>query len=89
MRAIDDLILIAKGARDAELRHTRSGKAVARIQLATTRFVPEQEDPPFRPVVCWESLTETVVAYVKRGDALDVEGGSSTARFRTRMGGNG
>ncbi len=74
MRSVNKVILIGNATRDAELRHTGSGKAVAGIRLATNRKVGEQEETQFHTVVCWEGLAETVATHVKKGDPLYVEG---------------
>ena len=74
MRGINKVILIGNATRDAELRHTSSGKAVSGIRLATNRVVNGQEETQFHSVVCWEGLAETTATYVKKGDPLYVEG---------------
>src|SRR5829696_7228451 len=74
MRSVNKVILIGNATRDAELRHTASGKAVAAIRLATNRKGGDQEETQFHTVVCWEGLGETVATYVKTGDPLYVEG---------------
>ena len=79
MRGVNKVILIGNATRDAELRHTRSGKSVASIRLATNRMVhtagnERQEESQFHSVVCWDSLAETASRYVKKGDPLYVEG---------------
>lgn len=74
MRGINKVILIGNATRDAELRFTGSGKAVASIRLATNRVARGQEETQFHAVVCWEGLAETVSKFVKTGDPLYVEG---------------
>ncbi len=74
MRGVNKVILIGNATRDAELRHTGSGKAVAGVRLTTNRKVGGQEETQFHTVVCWEGLAETVATYVKKGDPLYVEG---------------
>jgi single-strand DNA-binding protein len=74
MRGINKVILMGNATRDAELRHTRSGKAVSSLRLATNRPVGEGEETQFHTVVCWEGLAETTSRYVKKGDPLYVEG---------------
>lgn len=86
MRGINNVILIGNATRDAELRHTGSGKAVASIRLATNRTVRGQEETQFHTVVCWEGLAETVHAYVKRGDPLYVEGRLQYRSFQDEEG---
>src|SRR5215213_4520345 len=74
MRGVNKVILIGNATRNAELRHTQSGKAVSSIRLATNRKVGEGEETQFHSVVCWEGLAETTSTYVKKGDPLYVEG---------------
>ena len=74
MRGVNKVILVGNATRDAELRHTTSGKAVSGIRLATNRVVNGQEETQFHSVVCWEGLAETTATYVKKGDPLYVEG---------------
>src|SRR5215211_6906886 len=74
MRGVNKVILIGNATRDAELRHTTSGKAVSSIRLATNRKVGDGEETQYHSVVCWEGLAETTSRYVKKGDPLYVEG---------------
>ena len=79
MRGVNKIILVGNATRDAELRHTRSGKPVASLRLATNRMVrtvsgDRQQESQFHSVVCWDSLAETTSRYVKKGDPLYVEG---------------
>ncbi len=74
MRGINKVILVGNATRDAELRYTSGGKAVASIRLATNRQVNGQEETQYHSIVCWEGLAETTSKYVKKGDPLYVEG---------------
>ena len=74
MRGVNKVILIGNATRDAELRHTQSGKAVSSIRLATNRVVNGNEETQFHVIVCWDKLAETTAEYVKKGDPLYVEG---------------
>ncbi len=74
MRGVNKVILVGNATRDAELRHTASGKAVSSIRLATNRVVNGREETQFHAVVCWDTLAETTSKYVKKGDPLYVEG---------------
>ena len=74
MRGVNKVILIGNATRDAELRHTQTGKAVSSIRLATNRQIKGEEETQFHTVVCWARLAETAAAYVKKGDPLSVEG---------------
>jgi single-strand DNA-binding protein len=74
MRNINKVMLIGNATRDAELRHTSTGKPVASIRLATHRGVAERQAAQYHTVVCWDALAETASRYVKKGDPLFVEG---------------
>ena len=86
MRGVNKVILIGNATRDAELRHTSSGKAVSSIRLATNRTVSGQEESQFHSVVCWEGLAETTSKYVKKGDPLYVEGRLQYRSFQDEEG---
>src|SRR5215211_1579651 len=86
MRGVNKVILIGNATRDAELRHTQSGKAVSSIRLATNRRVGDGEETQFHSVVCWEGLAETTSAYVKKGDPLYVEGRLQYRSFQDEEG---
>jgi single-strand DNA-binding protein len=74
MRGVNKVILIGNATRDAELRHTATGKAVSGIRLATNRTVKGEKEAQFHIIVCWDRLAETTAEYVKKGDPLYVEG---------------
>lgn len=86
MRGVNKVILIGNATRDAELRHTSSGKAVANLRLATNRKVNGQEYTQFHTVICWETLAEITSQYVKKGDPLYVEGRLEYRSFQDEEG---
>jgi single-strand DNA-binding protein len=86
MRGVNKVILIGNATRDAELRHTQSGKAVSSIRLATNRTVNGQEETQFHAIVCWEGLADTTATYVKKGDPLYVEGRLQYRSFQDEEG---
>ncbi len=86
MRGVNKVILVGNATRDAELRHTQSGKAVSNIRLATNRVVNGQEETQFHSVVCWDALAETTATYVKKGDPLYVEGRLQYRSFQDEEG---
>ena len=59
MRGVNKVILVGNATRDAELRHTSTGKPVSSIHLATNRVVKGAEETQFQTVVCWDTLAET------------------------------
>src|SRR5687768_1240135 len=86
MRGVNKVILVGNATRDAELRHTQSGKAVSSIRLATNRGVNGTEEPQFHSVVCWDQLAETAATHVKKGDPLYVEGRLQYRSFQDEEG---
>ena len=86
MRGVNKVILVGNATRDAELRHTQSGKSVSSIRLATNRTVNGQEESQFHAVVCWDTLAETTARYVKKGDPLYVEGRLQYRSFQDEEG---
>src|SRR5438067_8744553 len=86
MRGVNRVILVGNATRDAELRHTQSGKAVANLRLATNRMAGGVETTQFHTIVCWEGLAETTSTYVKKGDPLYVEGRLEYRAFQDEEG---
>ena len=86
MRGINKVILVGNVTRDAELRHTQTGKPVSSIRLATNRQVKGEEETQFHSVVCWDRLAETTAEYVKKGDPLYVEGRLQYRSFQDEEG---
>ena len=86
MRGVNNVILIGNATRDAELRHTQTGKPVSSLRLATNRTVKGEEETQFHSVVCWDRLAETTADYVKTGDPLYVEGRLQYRSFQDEEG---
>ena len=86
MRGVNKVILVGNATRDAELRHTQSGKSVSSIRLATNRVVNGNEEPQFHSIVCWDRLAETTAKYVNKGDPLDIKGRLQYRSFQVEEG---
>jgi len=86
MRGVNKIILIGNATRDAELRHTQTGKAVSSLRLATNRSIKGEEETQFHSVVCWDHLAETTAEYIKKGDPLYVEGRLQYRNFQDEEG---
>ena len=65
--------MIGNATRDAELRHTSSGKPISSIRVATNRSIKGEGETQFHSFVCWDRLAETTAEYIKKGDPLYVE----------------
>src|SRR5215212_11902852 len=74
MRGVNKVILIGNATRDAELRHTQTGKPISSIRVATNRSIKGEEETQFHSIVCWDRLAETTAEYIKKGDPFYAEG---------------
>lgn len=85
MAGVNRVILIGHVGRDAELRYTNSGQAVASFSLATTEYFggrdggERQQKTEWHNIVVWARQAEIASQYVKKGRQLFVEG-----RLQTR-----
>lgn len=65
--------LVGRTTKEIELRHTKSGKAVASFNLAVSR--PREKDKAdFIPCVAWGQLAEIIGKYVRKGDRIGLCG---------------
>jgi single-strand DNA-binding protein len=84
MAGVNKVILVGNVGRDAEVRYTQSGTAVAGFSLATSesfndRDGQRQERTEWHNCVVWGRQAEIAGQYVKKGRQLYVEG-----RLQTR-----
>lgn len=99
MASFNKVILCGNLTRDPELRHTPSGKAIAKISLAinhkwTTESGEKKEDVTFVDVDTFGRTAENVGQYMKKGRPILVEGrlkldqwdDKTTGQKRSRLG---
>jgi single-strand DNA-binding protein len=85
MAGINRVMLIGNVGRDAEVRYTQSGQAVASFSLATSEVYSDktsgerQERVEWHNIVAWGRQAEIAGQYVKKGRQVYVEG-----RLQTR-----
>jgi single-strand DNA-binding protein len=77
--------------RDAELRYTPSGAAVATLNLATTEVYKDREgqkkeDTQWHRVVLWGKTAETLQDYLVKGKQIYVEGRLQTRKWKDKDG---
>ena len=85
MGSVNKVILVGNLGRDAELRYTPGGAAVATLNLATTevwndRNNQRQEKTEWHRVVLWGKQAESLQEYLTKGKQIYVEG-----RLQTRQ----
>lgn len=85
MAGVNKVILVGHVGRDAELRYTQGGTAIANFSLATSEGYTDKtsgqrtERTEWHNIVCWNRLAEIAQQYVHKGRQVYVEG-----RLQTR-----
>lgn len=83
--SLNQILLIGNAGRDAELRYTQNGTAVANFSIAVTRRYQSRdelrEDTEWFNVAAWEQRAEFVAERVKRGSRVFVDGRLSTREY--------
>ena len=85
MGSVNKVILVGNLGRDAELRYTPGGAAVATLNMATTEVWNDkggqrQEKTEWHRVVLWGKAAESLAEYLTKGRQIYVEG-----RLQTRQ----
>ncbi len=71
---MNTITLVGNLTSDPEIRYTSSGKAVAKITVASDRSRAKDSKTDFIPVEFWEQLAESVNANFKKGSFVRVTG---------------
>jgi single-strand DNA-binding protein len=79
MPNLNKVLLIGHLGRDAEMKYTTGGAAVATLNLATTekwksRDGEKQEKTEWHRVILWGKQAESLSQYLTKGKAIYVEG---------------
>jgi single-strand DNA-binding protein len=79
MKSVNMVILMGNMTRDAELRYTPNGKAVASFGLAINRTYKDaagekKEEVDFFDIVAWGKLAEIISEYGGKGQGVHVSG---------------
>jgi len=85
------VVLMGNMTRDAELRYTPNGKAVASFGLAVNRTYKDaagekQSSVDFFDVVSWGKLAEIISQYGKKGQGIHVIGRLQTRNWEAQDG---
>ena len=91
MGSVNKVILVGNLGRDAELRYTPGGAAVATLNMATTdvwndKSGQRQEKTEWHRVKVWGKTAETVSEYLVKGRQVYVEGRLQTDQWNDRDG---
>lgn len=99
MKSVNMVIMMGNMTRDAELRYTPNGKAVASFGLAINRTYKDaagekKEEVDFFDVVAWGKLGEIISQYGGKGQGVHVtgrlqnrnwEGTDGTKKYKTEI----
>ena len=89
MGSVNKVILVGNLGRDAELRYTPGGAAVATLNMATTEVWNDkagqrQEKTEWHRVVLWGKSAESLNEYLTKGKQIYVEGRLQTRQWWRR-----
>jgi single-strand DNA-binding protein len=92
MGSVNKVILVGNLGRDAELRYTPGGAAVATLNLATTETWKDKEsgqkkeDTQWHRVILWGKTAEVLQDYLTKGKQIYVEGKLQTRKWKDKDG---
>jgi single-strand DNA-binding protein len=91
MGSVNKVILVGNLGRDAELRYTPGGAAVATLNMATTEIWNDksgqrQEKTEWHRVVLWGKTAESLSEYLTKGKQVYVEGKLQTRQWDDKDG---
>ena len=91
MGSVNKVILVGNLGRDAELRYTPGGAAVATLNLATTEVWNDkggqrQEKTEWHRIVLWGKQAESLQEYLTKGKQIYVEGRLQTRKWQDKDG---
>jgi single-strand DNA-binding protein len=91
MGSVNRVILVGNLGRDAEVRHTAGGQAVATLNLATTENWKDkegqrQEKTEWHRVVVWGKTAEALGQYLTKGKQIAIEGRIETRQWDDKDG---
>jgi single-strand DNA-binding protein len=91
MGSVNKVILVGNLGRDAELRYTPGGAAVATLNLATTEVFKDREgqrkeDTQWHRVILWGKTAESLQDYLTKGKQIYVQGKQQTRKWKDKDG---
>ncbi|HFI0188040.1 TPA: single-stranded DNA-binding protein [Streptococcus suis] len=86
---INNVVLVGRMTRDAELRYTPSNQAVATFTLAVNRNFKNQDgerEADFVNCVIWRQQAENLANWVKKGALIGITGRIQTRNYENQQG---
>ena len=89
-RGVNKVILIGNVGKDPEVKHLENGTTLAKFSLATTEVYKKDNEKrsttEWHNIVAFRNLADIVKNYVKKGDALYIEGKIQTRSWEDNDG---
>ena len=85
---MNNVTLIGRLTADPELRHTQSGTACTRFNIAVDRRVKqgEEKQADFITIVAWQQKAEFICKYFTKGQKIALTGSIKTGSYTDRDG---
>ncbi|MEX2784193.1 single-stranded DNA-binding protein [Streptococcus sp. H49] len=86
---INNVVLVGRMTRDAELRYTPNNQAVATFTLAVNRNFKNQageREADFINIVIWRQAAENLANWAKKGTLLGITGRIQTRNYENQQG---
>ena len=86
---INNVVLVGRMTRDAELRYTPQNQAVATFTLAVNRNFKNQSgerEADFINVVIWRQQAENLASWAKKGALIGITGRIQTRNYENQQG---
>lgn len=83
---MNNVVLTGRLTKDADLRYTSSGKAVATFTLAVDKYSNGEKSADFIGCVVWEKSAEALANYTKKGSKIAVRGSINTRNYENQQG---
>ena len=87
MRSLNRAALMGRIGNEVVIRHTRTGKAVVNLNVATDHRKKDGDDvTTWHRVVLWDRLAEIAGRYLSKGRAVYVEGPMMSSEWEDKEG---
>lgn len=83
---MNSVILIGRLTKEADLRYTAGGKAVANFTVAVDKYANGEKAADFINCVVWEKSAEALANNTKKGSRIGVKGAISTRNYENTEG---
>lgn len=86
---INNVVLVGRMTKDADLRYTAQGQAVATLTLAVNRNFKNQNgerEADFINIVIWRQQAENLANWTKKGALIGITGRIQTRNYENQQG---